>query len=154
MVACECGHTDVVKRLLAVPGFNLNVNATDVSCVWGEAPSSAVMNHRDICCDVSQCARVLCAAGCGWCCCVQANGETALMVACDEGHTDIVHLLLAVPGLNVNAGKVSCMKGKRLRAKINHCYVRCKPAVWQGGWVCRWRAVTGVAVCRRMERLR
>jgi hypothetical protein len=37
---------------------------------------------------------------------VQEDGVTALMVACLEGVTDIVRMLLTVPGLNVNAAKV------------------------------------------------
>ena len=46
------------------------------------------------------------------------------MVACEEGATDIVELLLAVPGVDVNAAKVSCVSGKRLHAVINHRHVR------------------------------
>ena len=57
------------------------------------------------------------------------------MVACESGHTGIVELLLAVPGLNVNIADVSCVSGTRLHAVISHCYARCKPEVWQEGWV-------------------
>jgi hypothetical protein len=42
------------------------------------------------------------------------------MAACQKGHTDIVTLLLAAPGLDVNAEMVSCVSGKRLNAVINH----------------------------------
>jgi hypothetical protein len=46
------------------------------------------------------------------------------MVACKEGHTDIVKLLLAVPGVDVNVDDVSSVSGKRLHAVISHCHVR------------------------------
>ncbi len=57
------------------------------------------------------------------------------MVACEEGHTDIVTLLLGAPGLDINVVDVSCVSGKRLHAVISHCHVPCKPEVWQEGWV-------------------
>jgi hypothetical protein len=50
------------------------------------------------------------------------------MVACGEGHTDIVELLLAVPGVDVNFSDVSCVSGKRLHAVISHRRVRSLPA--------------------------
>jgi hypothetical protein len=68
--------------------------------------------------------------GCDWCCCVQEDGSTALMCACKSGHTGIVKLLLAAPGLNVNAAKVSCVSWMHLHAVISHCYARCEPEVW------------------------
>jgi hypothetical protein len=47
------------------------------------------------------------------------------MVACDEGHSDIVKLLLAVPpGVDVNVADVSCVSGTRLHAVISHRHVR------------------------------
>ncbi len=93
-------------------------------------------------------------AGCDWGCCVQADGETALMVACEswrlDGHTDIVTLLLAVPGLDVNAANVSCV----------YYY-----GVSQDGWVMRSKVslevhrvgcglTNPVAECRRKDPLR
>ncbi len=55
---------------------------------------------------------------CDWGCCVQDNdGWTALMVACGTGRTDIVTLLLAVPGVDVNAVNVSCVS-------VNACVCR------------------------------
>ncbi len=54
--------------------------------------------------------------GCCWSCCVQEDGSTALVEACSNGHTDIVKLLLAVPGVDVNAAKVSCVSGKQTPA--------------------------------------
>jgi ankyrin repeat protein len=51
------------------------------------------------------------AVGCGWYCCVQEDGSTALMVACWKGYTNIVKLLLAVPGVDVNAANVSRVSG-------------------------------------------
>ncbi len=48
---------------------------------------------------------------------------------------DIVKLLLAAPGLDVNAAKVSCASGMHLHAVISHCCARCEPVVWQEGWV-------------------
>jgi ankyrin repeat protein len=42
---------------------------------------------------------------------VQEDGSTALMVACESGHTDIVKLLLVAPGLDVNAANVSRVSG-------------------------------------------
>ena len=68
------------------------------------------------------------AACCGWRCCEQEDGSTALMAACEEGHTDIVTRLLAVPGVDVNASDVSCVSGKRLHAVISHRRVRSLPA--------------------------
>jgi hypothetical protein len=60
------------------------------------------------------------------------------MVACEEGDTDIVTLLLAVPGVDVDVADVSCVSGKRLHAVISHHHVRCESEVWQDGWVrCR-----------------
>jgi hypothetical protein len=46
------------------------------------------------------------------------------MVACERGHADIVTLLVAVPGVDVNAAKVSCVSGKRLHAVISHRHLR------------------------------
>ncbi len=66
---------------------------------------------------------------------MQEDGSTALMAVCSNGHTDIVTLLLAVPGVDVNAAKVSCVSGKRLHAVISHCCIRCELEVWQDGWV-------------------
>jgi hypothetical protein len=53
---------------------------------------------------------------------VQKDGRTALTEACRKRHKDIVQLLLAVPGLNVNAARVSCVSesGKRLHSMTNH----------------------------------
>ena len=42
------------------------------------------------------------------------------MVACERGHADVVKLLLAVPGVNVNAAQVSCVSGNHLQALISH----------------------------------
>ncbi len=80
------------------------------------------------------------------------------MAACVWGATDIVELLLAVPGLDVNAAKVSCVSWKRLHVVISHRHVRCELEVKQAGWV--WgrvgvkvdcggglRAVAGIAAC-------
>ncbi len=57
------------------------------------------------------------------------------MCACKSGHTGIVKLLIAVPGLNVNAANVSCVSWMHVHAVISHCYARCEPEVWQEGWV-------------------
>jgi hypothetical protein len=57
------------------------------------------------------------------------------MFACEGGYTDIAKLLVAVPGLDVNDQKVSCVSGKRLRVEFNLCCIRCEPEVWQDGWV-------------------
>jgi hypothetical protein len=65
---------------------------------------------------------------------VQECGSTALMVAYDEGQTDIVKLLLAVPGVDVNAANVSRVSGKRLHADVNYCCIRSEPGVWQDCW--------------------
>jgi hypothetical protein len=46
------------------------------------------------------------------------------MVACSKGATDIVALLLAVPGVDVNVANVSCVSGKRLHAVMSHRHVR------------------------------
>ncbi len=46
------------------------------------------------------------------------------MAACSNGHTDIVELLLAVPGLDVNAANVSCVSRRRLHVVISHRHVR------------------------------
>ncbi len=66
---------------------------------------------------------------------MQEDGSTALTVACAWGAKDIVMLLLAVDGVDVNAGMVSCVSGKHVHAIISHCYARCEPEVWQEGWV-------------------
>jgi hypothetical protein len=86
------------------------------------------------------------------------------MAACKWGHTDIVALLLAVPGVDVDVADVSCVSGTRLHAVISHRHVRCESEVWQEGWVRGQgepggglrgrRAVTGVAVCRSVGGLR
>jgi ankyrin repeat protein len=153
--ACERGDTDIVTLLLAVPG--VDVNAAKVSCVSGRR-LHAVISHRHVC---SLRARgvaswlgarqfrawmwITWAAGCGWRCCVQEDGSTALMAVCSNGHTDIVTLLLAVPGVDVNAAKVSCVSGKRLHAVISHCYIRCEPEVWLDGSV--WGRVSVEVDC-------
>ncbi len=94
---------------------------------------------------------------------MQEDGSTALTMACARGATDIVHLLLAVPGLNVNAAMVSCVSGRHLHAMIT---ARQSPSrLLRAGGVARRlgagqgepegglrgrRAVTGVAVYRRI----
>jgi hypothetical protein len=50
------------------------------------------------------------------------------MLACSNRATDIVKLLLAVPGVDVNAAKVSCVSGKRMHAVISHRHVRSQRA--------------------------
>jgi hypothetical protein len=45
-------------------------------------------------------------------------------VACRNGDTDIVKLLLAVPGVDANVAEVSCVLGKRMHAVISHRDVR------------------------------
>ncbi len=62
--------------------------------------------------------------GCDWGRCAQGDGSTALMVACEEGATDIVALLLAVPGVDVDVADVSCVSGTRLHAVISRRHVR------------------------------
>ena len=42
------------------------------------------------------------------------------MEACERGVTDIVKLLLAVPGVDVNVADVSCVSGRLLYAVISH----------------------------------
>ncbi len=49
---------------------------------------------------------------------VQEYGSTALMVACRNGHRDIVKLLLAVPGVDVHVAEVSCVSRRRLHAEV------------------------------------
>ncbi len=94
MVASRKRHTAIVKLLLAVPG--LNVNAAKVSCVSGKHPHAAI-SHRYV-----RCEPVV----------LQYDGRTALMVACEKGHTAVAKLLVADPGLNVNAAKVSRVSGR------------------------------------------
>ncbi len=57
------------------------------------------------------------------------------MAACKKGHTDILELLLAVPGVDVNVADVSCVSGRRLHVVISYCYVRCESEVCWNGWV-------------------
>jgi hypothetical protein len=57
------------------------------------------------------------------------------MVACSKRATDIVALLLAVPGVDVNVANVSCVSGKRLHAVISYRHLGCEPEVCQDGWV-------------------
>jgi hypothetical protein len=85
---------------------------------------------------------------------VQQYTGTALREACSNGHTDIVELLLAVPGVDVNAARVSCVSGTCLHAVISHRPVRWEAGrlgVGQGGLEGGLRgrpAVAGIAVCR------
>jgi hypothetical protein len=60
------------------------------------------------------------------------------MVACEWGHTDILMLLLAVPGVDVDVADVSCVSGTRLHAVISHRHVRFGSEVWQDGLVRGW----------------
>jgi hypothetical protein len=46
------------------------------------------------------------------------------MAACSNGHTDVVKLLLAVPGVDFSFSDVSWVSGKRLRAVISHRHFR------------------------------
>jgi hypothetical protein len=73
--------------------------------------------------------------GCDWGRCAQGDGSTALMVACSNRATDIVALLLAVPGVDVIVADVSCVSEKRLHAVISYCYTRSEAEVKQEGWV-------------------
>ncbi len=62
------------------------------------------------------------------------------MEACEKGHTDIVKLLLEVPGVDVHAAQVSCVLGKRLHdgitmGSVTGTLARCEPEVWQDGSV-------------------
>ncbi len=57
------------------------------------------------------------------------------MVVCKKGHADIVTLLLAVPGVDVNAANVSCVSGKRPHAMISHRHVRSLRAGSVAGWL-------------------
>jgi hypothetical protein len=129
MVACSKGATGIVELLLAVPG--VDVNAAKVSCVSGTC-LHAVISHRHVRWEpeVKQYG-----CRCGWVrgrehsgelsrCCVQKVGRTALMEACSKGATDIVELLLAVPGVDVNVANVSCVSGKRLHVVMSHRHVR------------------------------
>ena len=45
------------------------------------------------------------------------------MEACKKRLMDVVTLLLAVPGVDVNAAQVSCVSGNHLHALISHCHV-------------------------------
>ncbi len=45
MAACSNGHTDIVTRLLAVPG--VDVNAAQVSCVSGKRLHDGI-SHRHV----------------------------------------------------------------------------------------------------------
>ncbi len=62
--------------------------------------------------------------GCDLCCCVQKGGATALMAACSKRATYIVKLLLAVPGVDVNAAMVRSVSGGNLHAVISHRHAR------------------------------
>ena len=71
------------------------------------------------------------AVGCDWGCCVQEAGWTVLMAACERGDMDIVTLLLAAPGVDVNAAYVSCVSGETPACRYE---LRCWE-VSQDGWV-------------------
>jgi ankyrin repeat protein len=134
MWACSNGHTNVVELLLAAPG--VDVNAANVSRVSGETPARCGQSPSRSLAASRRCGRtagcwagrfwrwIALTAGCDLCCCVQEDGSTALMVVCKRGHTDIMTLLLAVPGLDVNVADVSCVSGKRPHAMISHRHVR------------------------------
>jgi hypothetical protein len=54
------------------------------------------------------------ACDCQWCCCVQEGGLTSLVVACLKRDKEIAKMLLAIPGVDVNATTVvSCVWGFR-----------------------------------------
>ena len=95
MAAAEGGHLAIVELLLTAPGIDVNAKSrTGTTALIAAADEG----HAEI-------VRLLLAEGAN----VNAKqrwGTTALMLAASggsEGHTAIVELLLAVPGIDVNA---------------------------------------------------
>jgi len=83
---------DEVKRLLAIPGINVNLQNKhgDTALMW-----ASFYGHKDIV------KMLLAIPG------INVNlqdkyGDTALSMASSRGHKDIVKMLLAIPGINVN----------------------------------------------------
>ena len=114
--AASEGHTDIAELLLAVPG--INVNAADwegaTALTWAAEYSAAIvellLDHPDI--DVSDGAFIM-AAEAGSMAIIRYRmlhdhpgidvSNEALIHAAASGNTAIVELLLAVPGIDLNA---------------------------------------------------
>ncbi|OQS00555.1 ankyrin repeat domain-containing protein 50 [Achlya hypogyna] len=93
MFACKNGHLAMVELLIAHPDFEFNLQ-DEVWTGWhcllfaannGHAPIVDLLLAHDV--DVNL---------------PNANGETAFMHACQNGHVQVVQSLLAVPSLDVN----------------------------------------------------
>ena len=116
IVAASEGHTDIAELLLAVPGINVNAEDDEgaTALTWAAEYSAAIvellLDHPDI--DVSDAAFIR-AAEYGRMAIIRYRmlhdhpgidvSNEALIHAARNGNTAIVELLLAVPGIDLNA---------------------------------------------------
>ena len=96
IMAAWSGHTDVVERLLAVRGIDVNAKGSKFDAGFTALTWAATNGHADVV------ELLLAAPG------IDVNaktdaGNTALMKAASHGDTDIVRRLLAAPGIDVKA---------------------------------------------------
>ena len=96
-IACENGHVEIIKPLLAHAGIDANKAKTDfgvtplnMACFGGHAAVvKLLLAHTGI--DVNQA--------------TTDTGETPLYIACQQGHAAIIKLLLAHDGIDANQAR-------------------------------------------------
>lgn len=107
--ACHLGHTDIVKKLLTAPGIDVNKRNYHggapllFACKNNNANIvTLLLSKPEIDVNISELAAIgdtdpnfLSEEQ-------RKNGDTPLIVSCNNGYLNIVKLLLAVPGIDVN----------------------------------------------------
>jgi len=114
--AAEEGNTAEVRRILAIPGVDVNLKGK-----WEGTPLLWASNKGHV-----EVVKVLLAAPGIDVNKADKDGQTPLYLASKEGHTEVVKLLLAVPGIDVNRAHkdgetplvVACKLGKSEVVKV------------------------------------
>lgn len=87
-MAAESGLTAIVEMFLSLPGIEVNAR-TDVSFLDARRSPCIIFTDRmsNHCCSLHRCFQ---------------RGETALVLAAQEGHTATVNVLISHPTIDVN----------------------------------------------------
>ena len=115
-MACQKGHAEAVKLLLAHPGIDINIASSKgttplvMACQKGHVEAvKLLLAHPGI--DINK---------------AKTNGEAPLFMACFYGHAEAVKLLLAQDGIEINKEKpngvtpllMACYKGHAEAVKL------------------------------------